>query len=297
MLADPKSAALEDDYAGQWLYQRALPQVSPDPAIYPSWDEPLRAAMGAETRRYFRAFLDGDVGFDQFLTADFSYVNDRLARHYGLPPVGSDQPQRVALPAGRRGLLGQASVLAVTSHPSRSSPVRRGRFVFEQLLCGEIPDPPPGVAGLIPEHIDAGTLRQQLDAHAANPACSSCHNAIDPLGYGLEHFDAIGAFRDSDGGNAIDASGKLADGTPFDGEPALAAALAAEPDFTRCAVRKLLIYALGRGLEADDDAAVAALTDAFAQGGHRLPDLIDRLARSDLFRRYQTRVDTAGGAP
>ena len=249
MLLDPRASALTDNFAGQWLFTRALGDHVPDGSTYPAYDAQLEASMRAETQRYFRAFLEEDIPMDQFLLADFTYVNDRLAQHYGLPLPGTTELTRVSL-AGtpRRGLLTQGSVLTVTSHPRRTSPVKRGKWLLDQLLCAPPPAPPPSVEGL-PEDdtMTAGlSVRQQLEKHRENEYCASCHDSIDPLGFGLEHFDGIGAFRMKEGTHDVDASGVLPDGQQFYGANELAEILSTDPRVYRCMVEKLYTYALGR---------------------------------------------------
>jgi hypothetical protein len=285
MLADEKASALVDNFAGQWLFTRALDDHQPDAAAFPEFDDALRSAMRTETEQYFREFLFGQATMDQFLTADFSFVNDRLAEHYGLPKTGSDF-ERVSL-AGtdRKGLLTQGTLLMVTSYPTRTSPVKRGKWVLEQLLCSAPPPPPPNVPALAMEDKPTGSLRERMEAHRSNPVCSSCHTLMDPIGFGFEHYDGVGKYRDTDNGFAIDASGMLPDGTAFDGPSQLADLLAADERLPACITRQLLTYALGRGSEPFDDDDITAITDSFVSGGYRLPQLVELIATSDAFRR------------
>jgi hypothetical protein len=287
MLADPRAVALTDNFAGQWLFTRALVDHVPDYVTFPAYDAALAAAMRDETRRYFRAFLDEDVPLDQFLTAEFTYVNDRLAKHYGLPEPGSTELVRVST-AGtqRRGLLTQGSVLTVTSHPRRTSPVKRGKWLLDQLLCTSPPPPPPGIDGL-PEEMGptTGSIRDLLEQHRANEYCATCHDQIDPLGFGLEDFDGVGAWRTTDQGYAVDSSGQLPDGQAFRGAGELAQILAADPRVYRCIVEKLYTYALGRPPTSRDARAhVDELTDELVASDYRLRDLVTAIVTHHSFR-------------
>jgi hypothetical protein len=292
MLADPRAEALADNFAGQWLYLRGLAEHEPDATAFPTFDPDLRAAMIEETRAFFREFLTGDRPVQEMLSADFTFVDPRLAAHYGVTAAGEGS-QRVSLVGTpRRGLLGQAGILTVTSYPNRTSPVKRGKWVLEELLCEPPPPPPPGVEGLEEGGATTGSIREQMEQHRNDPVCASCHQAMDPIGFALEHFDAIGAWRDVDGEYTIDATGELPDGTTFDGGAELAAVLAADPRFTRCLSEKMLIYALGRGLEPFDDPAVDGIHQQLLARGSRLRDLVALVAQSDpfLYRRGQPEV-------
>lgn len=289
MLADPRAAAFTENFAGQWLFTRALGDHAPDYNTYPTYDAQLEASMRAETQRYFRAFLEEDTPMDQFLLADFTFVNDRLAKHYGLPlPNSPTELVKVSL-AGtpRRGLLTQGSVLTVTSHPRRTSPVKRGKWLLDQLLCAPPPAPPPNVEGL-PEEMGQTTglsIRQQLEKHRENEYCASCHDSIDPLGFGLEHFDGIGAFRMKEGAHDIDASGVLPDGQQFYGAGELATILSQDPRVYRCMVEKLYTYALGRApTTLDARAHIDELTFDFTARGFVLRDLVKSMVLHTSFR-------------
>jgi hypothetical protein len=290
MLADPKAAAFADNFAGQWLFTRALGDHVPDYATYPAYDAQLEASMREETLRYFRAFLEDNIPMDQFLVGDFTYVNDRLAAHYGLPLPGTNELVRVSLAgAERRGLLTQGSVLTVTSHPRRTSPVKRGKWLLDQILCAPPPNPPPGVEGLIETEMQMGgpemTVRQRLEKHREVEYCASCHNAIDPLGFGLENFDGIGAWRTKEGTLDVDASGTLPDGTKFKNAAELAQILAADPRVYRCMVEKLYTYALGRPpITRDARAHIDDLTIEFTQRGFVLRDLVKAIVLHPAFR-------------
>lgn len=283
MLADPKATALVDNFAGQWLYTRRVADVLPDPTIYPTFDESLRSSMAAETRELFRTFLTENRNALDILDADFSFVNDRLAQHYGLPAVGSTELRRVSLPAGQRGgLLTQASVLTVTSRPRRTAPVIRGKWIMEQILCTAPPPPPPNVEGF-PENITTTSVRQRLEQHRANPNCASCHNLMDPLGLALEQFDGVGSFRTMDAGQPVDASGRLPDGRSFNGAKELAAMLKSDPGTSRCFTERTFVYALGRGPESFDRCSITDITAAMAAGGNSFPAMIDALVTHPAF--------------
>ncbi|MEZ4368586.1 MAG: DUF1588 domain-containing protein [Kofleriaceae bacterium] len=287
MLDDPKAVALLDDFFGQWLFTRALGAQGPT-TLFPEYDDELEASMRAETRAYMQAFLGREgapgVPMDQFLTADFTFVDDRLAAFYGLPAVGSDVPVRVSLAdSPRRGFLMQGSFLRVTSRPKRTSPVLRGKWVLDNLLCSPPPPPPPGVEGFPEGETTAGSIRDRLVAHQENPVCASCHAAMDPIGFGLDEFDAIGRHRTEDGGYPIDASGTLFGAVPFDGARELVAALAAQPNVYRCMVEKLYTYTGRPPLRVEALEHVEALTQAFVDGGYDLRELIVAIATHPSF--------------
>lgn len=287
MLADPKAQALVDNFAGQWLYTAALNDVQPDYAIFPDYDDELRDAMRGETQRFFQEFLHGDMSAWEMFTADFTYLNDRLAAHYGIPAPGSGQEMvRVELSDPQRGgLLTHGSVLTVTSYPTRTSPVIRGKWILTQLLCSEPPPPPPGVEGLVEEEIPTGTLRERLEQHRADPVCASCHNLMDPLGFGLESYDGIGAWRDEDvGGFAIDDGGVLDDGTAFEGAAQLSEILAADERFVDCLSEKMFTYALGRGPAFHDRDDLEEIRTALRSDEGRMRSLVQAIVQSHAFR-------------
>jgi hypothetical protein len=286
MLDDPRSEGFVENFAGQWLYTRALDDHEPDYVVYPAYNEAIAAALKKETKLFFREFLHADRGLDEMLTADFTFANDALAEYYGLPPVGSDEHQKVSLDGvPRKGILTQGSLLTVTSHPTRTSPVKRGKWILTQLLCSKPADPPPGVEGLMPEAMPSKTLREMLEKHREQPVCASCHNAMDPLGFGLEGYDGVGQFRTEDtGGFAIDATGELQTGQKFDGALELADILVEDPRYARCTTRQVFTYALGRGAEVRDVRHLDFITQEFTAGGSRLRDLIKLVVTSEPFR-------------
>lgn len=286
MLGDERAQALIENFAGQWLHLREIDEHVPDYNFFPDFDEPLRGSMAAEAKRYIAEFFFGNATMDQLLTADFSFVNDRLARHYGMDPVGSDELQRVSVAGTERGgLLTQAGVLMVTSYATRTSPVKRGKWVLSQLLCEEPPPPPPNVPALPKEDSPTGSLRERMEAHRANPVCASCHAVMDPIGFGFENFDAVGSYRTVDtSGFAIDAAGELPDGATFEGARQLSDLLADDPRLPHCMAEQLLTYALGRGVEHYDDDDLEAVTNGFIAGGMHMRELITQLVLSDAFR-------------
>jgi len=292
MLKSKKSYALVENFAGQWLQLRNLKTVAPDPKLFPDFDESLRAAMLKETETYFNGIKDGDRSILEFLDSDYTYLNRRMARHYGIKNFkGGKQDVLVKwdLTDGcRGGLLTQASILTVTSNPTRTSPVKRGKWVLEQIFNTPPPPPPPDVPDLKEgkEALTAGTVRQRMEQHRANPNCATCHAKMDPLGFGLENFDAIGSYREKDGGAPIDASGVLPGGKTFDGPKELRKILLdRRGDFTRCLAEKLMTYALGRGLDYYDRCAVDRVADSVARDGHKFSRLAVEIVKSEPFRK------------
>ncbi|MBA3462290.1 MAG: DUF1592 domain-containing protein [Deltaproteobacteria bacterium] len=285
MLDNPKSIALTDNFAGQWLFTRALGDQDPDYQLFPEYDDDLEAAMRAETRRYFRAFLEEDVPMDQFLVGDFTFVNDRLAEFYGLPPVSSPTDLvRVSLAnSPRRGFLTQGSFLRVTSNPKRTSPVKRGKWILDNLLCTPPRPPPPGVEGFPEETMATGTVRDRLEAHRTNPICASCHRVMDPLGFGLDNFDAIGRYRTSDAGFPVDATGELGDGEVFDGAIEMTQQLSANPGVYRCMVEKLYTYTGRSPFRIEASEHIDALTERFIDKGFHLRGLLVDLVTHPFF--------------
>jgi mono/diheme cytochrome c family protein len=287
MLRDPKSRALAENFAGQWLRTRGLRDVTPDPARFPAFDPALRAAMIREPELLFDAVVRDDRSVLDFLDADYTFVNERLARHYGLTGVRGAEFRKVSL-AGtpRRGVITQAGVLAVTSNPTRTSPVKRGRWILDNILGAPPPGPPPGVEQLTDAHGAGGTsLRQRLERHRANPNCAACHAGMDPLGFGLESFDAVGAWRARDGEFPVDTSGVLPDGRTFDGPAGLRAVLSdRRGEFATCLTEKLLAYALGRGPDRHDRRAAADIARKLIANEYRFSALVLAVAHSAPFQ-------------
>lgn len=285
MLDDAKSDALATQFAGSWLWSRSVETASPDPTLFPTITPTLKAAMQEQTTAYFRTFYREDRSGLELLTGSDTFLNDALATHYGLPLPGTNTLTRVQnVPLERRGLFGHAGVLTVTSQPNRTSPVKRGKWVMSQLLCMEPPPPPANVEAFVPQTTPTGSLRQQFEAHRARPECAGCHALMDPIGFGLENYDAVGHYRTTDtGGFAIDSSGTLFDGRSFNGPAELANTMSNDPKLADCMARQLFTYALGRAPVATDRCTVQNMTDAYTQNGNRLPALITALVTSDTF--------------
>jgi hypothetical protein len=288
MLADPKAEALATNFAGQWLQLRNLKNARPNSFDFPDFDDNLRQAMRRETELFFESIFREDRNVVDLLTADYTFVNERLARHYGIPGVAGSNFRRVTLTDNaRKGLLGQGSILTVTSHADRTSPVVRGKWILENLM-GSPPPPPPAVVPPLKEDAEGAkptTMREKMEAHRANPVCASCHKIMDPIGLTLENFDAVGAWRSEDAGSPIDAKTELADGTQLDGVVSLREALLKRQDvFISTLTEKLMIYALGRGLTYNDMPAVRAIVRDAAQQNNRFSSLILGVIRSTPFR-------------
>ena len=288
LLADPRSRALVDNFAAQWLSQRALQGAAPNPDLFPEFDDNLREAFGRETELFLASQLRDDRSVVDLVTANYTFVNDRLARHYGIPGVYGSHFRRVTLPSDTRGgLLGQGSILTVTSYGTRTSPVLRGHWLLENVLGTPPPPPPPNVPALA-ERGDAGratSVRERMEQHRSNPVCASCHVRMDPLGFALENYDAIGRWRvNSEAGTPVDASGAMPDGTRFVGVTGLRAYLAARPDdFVGTVTEKLLAYALGRGVEPSDRPEVRRIVRDAAAHDHRWSSIILGVVKSTPF--------------
>ncbi len=287
MLDDPRADALVSNFAGQWLQLRNVETVKPDPVIFP-FDEALRRAFLTETELFVSSLVREDRSLLDLISADYTFVNQRLAEHYGIPRIYGSQFRRVTLPAGnRRGLLGQGSVLTVTSYPNRTSVVQRGKWVLENLLGTPPPPPPPDVPELkAAPHGKVVSMREQMQAHRANPTCAACHARMDPIGFALENYDGVGRWRDEDAGAPIDASGKLPDGTGFNGPAGLNELLLTKyrADFVRTSVEKLLTYALGRGVDYHDYPTIRSIDRDAARDNYRISSLILAIVKSTPFQ-------------
>jgi hypothetical protein len=294
MLKDPKADTLGDNFAGQWLQVRNVMTIMIDPALFPRFDDDLRAAMARETTLFFEAIVKEDRSILDFIDGDFTFVNGRLATFYGIPNVSGPEFRRVSLKGTpRAGILTQGSVLTVTSNATRTSPVKRGKYILETLLNAPPPPPPPEVPELKEESeaLATGSLRKRMEQHRANPDCAICHDKMDALGFAFENFDATGAWRTKDGKFEIDPSGVLPDGRKFKDPAELRALLRAEPDkFRRCLAEKLLTYALGRGVEPADRCAVDAVCKAAADRGDTFSALVLAVVTSDPFQMRSPRL-------
>jgi hypothetical protein len=296
MLADPRAAALVDNFAGQWLFLRNLQSARPDVATFPNFDENLRRALRTETELFFASIVKEDRSVTDLLDADYTFLNERLADHYGIPGIYGSHFRRVTLAdPNRRGLLGQGSILTVTSYPNRTSPVLRGKWIMENVLGTPPPPPLPNVPTLEENEpgLEARSLRERLALHRENPVCATCHDVLDPLGLALENFDAVGRWRTQEPGGAINAAGQLADGTPVDGPISLREALMARREqFVGVVVEKLLTYALGRGLDYADMPAVRGIVHRAEHDDYRFSALILGIVESGLFRMRMVQPDT-----
>ena len=287
MLKDPKSSALAENFGGQWLQFRALESVRPDRNRFPDFDDYLRMSMRRETEMFLDSVIRDDHSILDLLTGKYTFLNERLADFYGIPGVEGPAFRRVDLTGTQRGgILTQASVLTVTSYANRTSPVLRGKWILANLLNAPPPAPPPGVPNLDVSNVGSeASLRQQLEAHRKNPTCAACHARMDPLGFGLENFDAIGQWRENDGKIAIDASGSLPDGRNFRGPDGLKGILDGNrAAFASCVASKLLTYALGRGLERYDRSTVNTITKRSAANNYRFSSLVLDIVSSRPFQ-------------
>ena len=289
MLADPRSEALATRFAGQWLRLQDLDKIHPDVREYPDFDEQLRAAMRRETEMFFENLLREDRSVLELIDADYTFVNERLAKHYGIGDVAGTEFRRVTLEGERRGLLGHASILTSTSHAARTSPVLRGKWVMEVFLGSPPPPPPPDVPDLEETgSVSEGrflTVRERMEEHRSNPACRSCHRVIDPLGLALENFDATGAWRIKDNGAPIESTGVLYDGTVMEGPSGLRAALLNRPEvFLTTFTENLMAYALGRRVEYYDMPTIRSITREAAGNGYRISTLVLGVVNSSAFQ-------------
>jgi len=287
MLKDPRPRAIVDNSGSQWLMLRNLKSHQPTPGDFPNWDNELRQAFRTETELFFQSLMTEDRSILDLIDADYTFVNERLARHYGISGVYGSQYRRVKLAdENRRGLLGQGSILTVTSQPDRTSVVLRGKWILENVLGTPPPPPPPNVNTNLPQDVaEPKSLKQLMEQHRASPTCASCHRVMDPLGFALENFDGVGEWRVKDRSGAIDATGQLADGSRVDGPVSLRKALLKKPEmFARVLTDKLTTYALGRGVEYYDQPTIRAIArDAFRQN-YRFSSIVAGIVKSPAFQ-------------
>jgi hypothetical protein len=298
MLADPRADSLATNFAAQWLFLRDVDAKRPDEILFPHFDETLREAMRRETELFVGSVFRENRSVIELLTANYTFLNERLANHYGIPNIKGSYFRRVTLPGGsvRGGLLGQGSILTVTSYSTRTSPVLRGKWVLENLLSSAPPPPPADIPALRTEAAATGkplTMRDAMAQHRANPTCAGCHARMDPIGFAMEHFDAVGAWRDLDGFNAIDAVGVFPDGTKFDGVVGLKQELLRQSDqFVATVAEKLLMYAIGRNLQYYDAPSVRAIIRDAAPGKYTLSSLVLGVVRSRPFQMREVASDS-----
>jgi hypothetical protein len=288
LLADPRSSALVDNFAGQWLGMRRLKDHVVDTTVYPLWTEALKSSMRQEMGRYFDEFLHGTSTYDRFLTADFNYVDANLAPVYGAPaPAGPGMIKIENTSDHRVGFLGLAGLLTLTSRPERSAPSIRGQLALDALRCIKLELPPNFTPPPLSEPMPGQTVRQQVEAHGSMPACAPCHSLLDPVGLSLEHFDGIGRYRDTyAAGVPIDTTGVFPGGKPFDGLEGLAATIASDPSFVSCAAQKLFTFGIGRSIDGSDPSApyLTQIVDGWRANGLTLRNLLKQLATNDTFR-------------
>ncbi|HET9833711.1 MAG TPA: DUF1592 domain-containing protein, partial [Vicinamibacterales bacterium] len=293
MLADPRSEALVTNFAEQWLHLRNLKSSTPDLEAFPDFDDNLRQSMKEETSLFFDSIVREDRSVVDLLNADYTFVNERLARHYGIPNIYGSQFRRVKVTdEARRGLLGQAAVLTVTSYPNRTSPVERGKWILTNLLGLPPQPPPPNVPPLADAQADGKvlSLRQRMERHRADPTCAGCHKAMDPIGFALESFDGIGRVRKTEDGAPIDTSGTLFNGANVDGVVGLRRNLVAQPEiFVGVMTEKMLTYALGRGLEYYDMPAVRTIIRDGKSTDYRFSSIVLGIARSTPFQMKESK--------
>ncbi|UUO05620.1 DUF1592 domain-containing protein [Blastopirellula sp. J2-11] len=291
MMKSPKSSALVENFAGQWLQLRNLESAKPDRRQFRSFTSQLAQDMRRETELFVASIMQDDRSILDLIAADYSYLNESLAKHYGVKDIQGNEFRKVSLAdKGRGGLLTQASILTVTSHPTRTSPVKRGKWVLENILGTPPPDPPADVPTLEGQKELTGTLRQRMAQHMANPSCASCHSRMDPIGFSLENYDAVGAFRTKDEGQKIDAKGELPGGVQFEGAKGLREIILKDhrDEFVRTFSEKMLTYALGRGVEYYDMCAVDAIQAELERNDYRFSALVKAIVHSDPFQKRRT---------
>ncbi|MFP6872517.1 MAG: DUF1592 domain-containing protein [Verrucomicrobiales bacterium] len=293
MLADTRASSLVGNFAGQWLYLRNLDSITPDGRLFPDFDDNLRQSMRRETELFFESVLREDRSVLDLLQSDHTFLNERLAKHYGVPHVYGERFRRVSLDINgeRGGILRHGSILTVTSYATRTSPVLRGHWVLKNLLGTPPPPPPPNIPALEDNTVDHSlSVRKRLAAHRENRTCARCHDMMDPIGFAFENFDAVGQWRTREGEQALDAGGSLPDGTVFEGIAGLEAGLLKRPEvFVRTLTEKLLVFALGRGIEPADAPAIRQIVRGSALQDYRFSAIIMRIVTSDPFAMRMTK--------
>jgi hypothetical protein len=290
MLIDSRAEALVSNFAAQWLYLRDIESKQPDEILFPEFDQTLREAMRQETEMFLTSVFRGNGSILDLISADYTFLNERLAQHYGIPGIRGSYFRRYTFPpdSPRGGLLGEGSFLTITSYSNRTSPVLRGKWVLQNLLASPPPPPPPNVPSLKTEGKEPGTtltMREAMVAHRANPACAGCHARMDPIGFAMENFDADGKYRDRDSGNPIDVSGVLPDGRKFEGIAGLKKELLRNPDqFVSTAAENLLMYALGRNVQYYDEPSVRQIVRAAQQKQYAFRSLVEEVVRTPAFQ-------------
>lgn len=291
MMQDPRINRFVDNFASQWLELRSLADSMPDKRQFREFDDDIRELMRRETLTFFAAVVRGNLPVTRLLDADFTYLNEKLANYYGIRGVEGSEFRLVSLKGtDRGGLLTHGSVLTVTSNPSRTSPVKRGKWILDNLLNMPPPPAPPDIPELEKEKL-VGTLRQRMEQHRTNPACAACHNMMDPLGFALENYDAVGRYRKRDGGTDIDPSGKMPDGTEFVGAAGLRHLLATErrEQFVKALTEKMMTYAVGRGVEYYDKCAVEKILSSAQPYDYRFAYILAGIIESDPFQKLGER--------
>ena len=286
MLADPKANSIVENFAEQWLQLRVLKQLEPDSDLFPGCDADMLNDMATETKMVFADLMQRDGSILELLDSEYTFINQRLAKHYGIAGVTGPEFRKVSLQGAHRGgILTHASILTLTSNPNRTSPVKRGKWIMENLLGEEPPPALPDAAALKTQAEQGGTLRERMEQHRADPNCASCHRKMDQLGFALENYDAVGRWREKDGGEPIDASASLPDGLEFDGAAELQEALQNElrDQFLTCITEKMLVYALGRGLTFSDQCAVDKIIEQAKKENYRISEFIIAVAESEPF--------------
>jgi hypothetical protein len=292
MLKSPKSKALVDDFGSQWLQVRDLDSINPDTKTFKTFNRQLKSAMRTETTMFIESILKEDRPVLDFISADYSFMNQKLAEHYGIPNVTGDKFQRVSLAStNRRGVLTHGSVLTLTSNPTRTSPVKRGKWVLENLLASAPPPPPPDIPPLERRGRKVtGNLRQEMERHREDPACASCHVIMDEIGFSLENFDGVGAWRMEDDKGKIDPSGSFPSGDKFSGSVELSNLLlqTRKDDFLRCITEKMLTFALGRGIEPYDQPTIEKIAATLETKNHKFSALVMEVIQSVPFQMRRT---------